>query len=232
MIFMIGVALIVSLILAIIYLTHQSSGSKKSREEFLRDLQQYVEGRQEVISAEDGSFRIIYDLENVEFFFEDIFVKGFSQEGINKAFLKVATKTPITMSFLERDSNQKIITGEVRLASRMSKEADQSAAMVVIPKVLKEFKVYSSHPNIANKFLEDKKVVGILSTFKNSDQRGFPSLSFRVSDGVIILEFSLGPAFRPNLQNLRTNVASIEDFSDKLLYLAQVLDRLYDKDQH
>ena len=73
--------------------------------------------------------------------------------------------------------------------------------------------------------LEDPKVAAIFSEFKNFDTRGYPFMSLRFFDGVMILEFYENIIYKPNLPTIMGSVSNIENNIKKLLYILRKLEK-------
>jgi len=95
---------------------------------------------------------------------------------------------------------------------------------VKVPKQLKDFNIYASNVAVANKILDNSKIISIFSSFKNQNRLGHPVLSLRITDGLIVLEFSSVVTYKPSLNDLHDNPTSIETYLDKLLVIAKELE--------
>jgi hypothetical protein len=81
---------------------------------------------------------------------------------------------------------------------------------------------------MVNEFFGDYKIVDIFADFKNL-QTGHPILPLRVQDGIISLEFYPTLTMKPNIFDLQHGVANIEQYLDKMLFLAKQIEILHQK---
>ncbi len=214
----------VGLLGVLIFLSGYFSSQKKTRDQFLKELANLLGGKLEPIADLDNSYRISFNFENHDFTFDDIEEKGFTVT-INKALLKVSTPTKFNLTFIEQEEKA-TMRSSIVLASQIEEENVSAVAKVNLPKSLKGLKVSTNDPLLANRLLDDSKVANIFSGFKNLDVRGYPSVSLKIVDGIISLEFGLLATFRPSLTELRSHIAQLENYLDILLFLVEKLKKL------
>ena len=219
----ITVVVIIALMSGIVFVSSKGAVKHKTREDFLQDLIKHVEGKFEPLADPKGACKIRFTFENKEFVYEDTFSKGFSDVLTNKVFFKIQTLSRVNLSFTERRKNQKIITGDIVIASQI-KDEGPGKEVVKSPKGLEEFEIHTNSAAIVNRFLRNEKVAGILMKFKNHDQRGQPSMLFKMINGEMIFEFDAVGAFKPSLAVLKSNIALIENYLDAMCLLVDVME--------
>ena len=213
------VLLILLFLGGIILLGVKSPFEKKTREQFLQELAGFLEGTFESLGDEvyGRSFRLLFRFGGEEFIFEDLEKQGF-RDKVYVAYLKVKTPSKLTLTFTEKRRSMRIRT-DIFMASEISTQQAEDHVLLQVPKYLKDLKVSTNDPVVANKLFEDKKAAAVFRQFKNVDSRGYPFLSIGIVDGTVILEFHSVKAFNPSLSNLWADIASIEDYLDKNEFL-------------
>jgi len=196
---------------------------KKTREQFLKELANFLEGVVEPIEdrAYENSFMIRFEFEGEKFVYEDLEKSGFKDK-FYFAHLKVKTPSKLTLTFAGKKRSMKI-RSDIFIASDVSTQQDAARIQLQIPAHLKDLNVYTNDKVIANHFLEDKKVASIFKQLKNTDMRGNSFLPVEIVDGMVTLEFSSETTYRPNLPALKSDIPTIEDYSDKLMVLVRKL---------
>jgi len=207
----------------IILLSGKSSNKKKTREQFLKELAEFLEGTLEPIEDEtyENSFRIRFQYSNEDFIYEDLERPGF-KENVNMAYLKVEVPGGLTLKFEEKKHSTTIRT-DIFIASEISTQSEQKNYKIQVPKQLKHLNVVTSDPVIANRLFEDKKISSILKEFKNTDTLGRPFLSIGIINGVVTLEFHPRDIYYPNLTALYADVSSIDHYLSKLMVITRKL---------
>ncbi len=213
--------IVIALLGGIIYFSH-GRGSKKTREEFLQEFTQFVEGTIETIPEQENSFRIHFVFENENFIYEDVQEKSFGDD-FNRGFLKCQTPCPLNLYFIEKERMDKVVAKDILFASKIVEKSAAEKKKVKVPASLKAFAVSTNHVSSSDELLEDDKIVKIFIDFKNADLRGSPFLSLKILEGMVTLEFHPSITVKPNLPDIHNNVASIENFASKLLPLIKKL---------
>ena len=85
-------------------------------------------------------------------------------------------------------------------------------------------KPFTNYPVRTNEMLKDKKIASFFCELKNIDSRGCPSIALKIIDGVISLEFYSSKMFKPSLDVLKNDIASIENYLEKMLTIVKKLD--------
>jgi hypothetical protein len=194
-----------------------------SRPDFLEKLRQFMEGRLDPIPESPNAFRITFTFQKRPFVYEDIFMPGFKGM-VNKGYLKLQTNSMFTMTLSEK-KEKKLIQPDIVMMSNVTEIEDPVTRNVSIPEALKEFRVHASDSDKATRIFRDGKIAKIFVEFKNMDTRGYPISAVRIVDGQLILEFNPSARFNPNLIALYRDVAVIEDFANKLILLADKIER-------
>lgn len=210
---------IVVLVVGILFAAGKWPFKKKSRGDFLKALSKLVDGNIEPILERSDSFRIKYNLDGVNFTFEDIQDRGF-RAPINKAYLKVKTGQPFDLYFTSKEGSKKFGYNIV-LASQVPLESERQKVKVELPRELSVFDVVTNNPVKAIALFEDERIVDLFLNYKNQDNEGYIFISLKIVIGEIVLEFHPVGGLKPNLLSLYKNIPNIENYSDQLLMLYQ-----------
>ena len=207
----------------IILLSGKWFSKKKTREQFLKEFAEFLEGTLEPIEDEiyKNSFRIRFKYSNEDFIFEDLEKPGF-KENINMAYLKVEVPSKLTLKFEEKQQST-TIRKDIFIASEVSAQSARKNYKVQVPKHLEHFNIIASDQIMANRLFEDRKVSGILKEFRNTDTFGHPFLSIEIINGVMTLEFYSGNIHYPNLTALYADISSIDHHLNKLMVIVRKL---------
>ena len=208
----------------IVFVANRSSVPKKDRKGRLKELTQLVEGHMEGIPGERACYRVKFDFEGYAFVFEDLVEQGM-EDLLNRACLKVSTKARFSLDFTEKERTLRI-TADVVIVSEIKDVPLVPKIKVTPPPELGNLEIFTDDPAMVNEFFKQRKVVKIFKAFQNKDNRGFVFNALRIKDGVVILEFYANSTFQPNLDVFWHNIYSIEDYADRLLFIARVMDRL------
>lgn len=195
---------------------------EESREQFLKDMVDFLEGTLETSGEHDASSRISFNYEGSDFVFEDIEMTGFKDVTF-KGYLRLQTKTKLTLSFLEK--KQKGFKSGSSFRTSHSDNRSLKSEDIVLPKGLDMMSVTTNAPEKVSLLLKDRQVVKILKKFKNKVSRGFETISLKVTNGMLILEFEEIDTFNPSLSKLRKKPESIEAYVVLLRDLAQKIDQ-------
>ncbi len=213
------VIIIVAAVAGIILLSGKTPLRRKTREEYLRELAQFLEGQLSPLEGFENSFKILFQSAGRAFEFQDIEEKGFAGPG-HKAFLRTKTDSHLTISFTE--AARPTIRSNIVQASQIGEEEGSS---LIIPRELKEFKIFTNNVKQANALFFDEKILDIFVNFKQLDPRGHSVVPFRVQDGWLSLEFFSGVEMQPSLFDLQHSVAKIEDYLKDFLFLAKAIEK-------
>ena len=208
----------------IIFVANRSAVPKKDRKGRLQELARFVEGRMEEIPGKRACYRVAFDFEGYPFVFEDLVEQGMD-DLLNRAFLKVPTKARFSLDFTEKERTLRI-TADVVIVSEIKDAPIVSKIKVVTPPALGDLEIFTDDPAMVNEFFKRRKIVKIFQTFQNKDNRGFVFNALRIKDGMVMLEFYANSTFQPNLDVFWHNIYSIEDYAEKLLFVAKTIDRL------
>lgn len=219
------IVLLVLLILgAAVLFSGGSSHKKKSRESYLEELAEFLQGTLEPIEGPDykGSYRVRFKFEGEDFVFENIEAMGFKDK-VYKYYLKVKTPYKLTLTFAEKKRSTRIRT-DIFIASEVSTQQVDQKVYLQVPHYLNDLLVSTNNPTHANKFFDDKKISGIFKSLKNIDARGgYSYISLKIIEGMIILEFHAEKTLKPNIADIWANISSIEDYLEKIIVLVKRL---------
>ncbi len=227
----IAVIVIVLLVGGIVYFSLTVSGRKKTREQFLRELAEFMEGSLESFHGPDqpNAFRVVFDFEGEKFIYEDLEEVSF-HEKLFKGYLKSQIGTPLDLYFTEKEKSEKIIQPGTHFQSPKSVgQSFKEKIKVDMPKILRHFNVYTNHAEDTNSLLADDKVARVFAEFKNADSRGRSFLSLRILHGEIILDFYSAGNYTPSRSDLMNNVASMENYVKKFLLIIKRIKEIEQK---
>jgi len=218
------ILIFVILVAGIILLSGKSPlKKKKTREQFLQELAEFLEGTLEPIEDDDysNSFMIRFKYSGEDFVFEDIEKKGFKDK-VYIAYLRVTAQSRLTLTFTEKERSTKIRT-DIFIASDISSQQAERTVQLQVPKHLKDLKVFTNDATAANELFENGKISSIFKQFKSKDSRGYSLMPIEIVEGVVTLEFYSEKMLKPNLSILYDNVTSIDGFLDKLVLFVHEL---------
>jgi hypothetical protein len=220
-ILMVAIALV-----GIIVLSAKSPFQKTTREQFLEQLAQFLEGTLEPILEEgyEHCYRIKFNFEDEEGVYEDLEKKGFKAK-VYSAYLKIKTPSQLTLTFTEKKHSMKI-RSDIFIASEVSSQTVEKRVRLQVPDYLSDLNVSANDAVTANALLEDIKIAGVLKRMKNVDDRGYSFLSIGIIDGIVSMEFHAQSSFKPNLTALRNDMASIDDYLDDMMIIVRKLKQL------
>lgn len=227
MMIIIGVVSII-LVAGICFLNKGNTGNKIPRKEYLEQLCKYTEGKLEIAEDWGDSFRVSYEFDGRDFVFEDRFIKGF-KHALYRGFLKTKIKSIFFLAFTYHVKNITVHSDIVIMSKLEGQRIDQKDR-VMVPPELKNFEVFTNEIKTANELLMDKKFVGILKEFISINAQGTPFISLKIIDSEIILDFHEYAASKPSLEGLKTSIPSIENYTEKILYIAKKVDEFASKE--
>ncbi len=212
---MIWIVIIVVILLAgIILLNSNILFRRPTLEQFLQSLAKFLEGKLRPIEGLSESFQVDFFFEGQPFVYEDVPDRGFKEEA-RKGYLKTRVHADFTLYFTEKPRSTTIKT-DLLISSQIADGPVRPDVSVVLPPSLKGLNVQTNHVRLANKLLANAKIVDILLEFRNVDSRGYPSMSWRIMEGVMMLEFHPAPGKIPNYHDLRGHISSVEDYLEGL----------------
>ena len=115
---------------------------------------------------------------------------------------------------------------DVFISSRIPDGPTRPDAWVALPPSLRGLDVQTNNIRLANKFLANAKIVDILLEFRNIDSRGSPSMSWRIMDGMMTLEFHPAGGKIPNYHDLTGRISSIEDYLEEFVKIIRFFKEL------
>ena len=220
------------LVLGIIYLNREPSSVSMPREQYLVELERYLEGKVERLPDLPQSYRINFMYSDRNFIYEDVFEKGFSGDSY-KVFLRASTSSAFTLYFIQRERKDRILTGEHPFSPDPGKnDLAEETPKLKLPRSLNMFNVQTNNMGWVNKLLVHRKASRVFAEFKNVDSRGSPFNSLKILDGQIVLEFHSKPVFYPNVYGLYKSISSIEDYLDKLVVVIQAIKEISEEKPH
>lgn len=222
---MFWIVIIVCVLLAGIILLNSNVFSRKpTREQFLQSLEKLLEGKLRPVDGQPGGMQIDFFFEGQSFAYEDVPDRGFKEEA-RKGYLKTRVHKDFTLYFTEKPRSTTIKT-DVLISSKIADGPVRPDVSVVLPPSLKGLNVQTNHIQLANKLLANTKIIDILLEFRNVDSRGYPSMSWKIVDGMMILEFHPAPGKIPNYHDLTGRVSSIEDHLEELAKIVRFFKEL------
>lgn len=212
---MVWIVIIVFVLLAGIILLNSSILLRKpTLEQFLQSFAKLLEGKLRPVDGQPESFQVDFFFDGQSFVYEDVPDRGFKEEA-RKGYLKTMVHSDFTLYFTEKPRSTTIRTDLV-ISSQIADGPVRPDVSVVLPSSLKGLNVQTNNIRLANKLLANARIVDILLEFRNVDSRGYPSMSWRIVDGVMVLEFHPAAGKIPNYHELISRVSSIEDYLQEL----------------
>lgn len=215
---------IVIAIAVIVYLNMHGGGDKNQRTNYLRQLAKFFDSEVMPIPDAENSFRISFRYRERDWIYEDIEVStGRGVEHVGTFKLLIPTK--LKLSFTERSRTQ-IRSNVKSLEDVATSMWGTDAPQVKLPKPLQDFQTHTNNPGVANKLVNDDKVLKILLAYNNRDTRGHPVMSIHIHEGVISLEFHPNPNLKPSILELQHNVTEAEKYLQELKQIGDALQNL------
>lgn len=222
---MIWIIIIVVVLLAgIILLNSNVLSHKSTREQFLRSLEKLLEGKLRPVAGQPGGMQIDFFFEGQSFVYEDVPDRGFKEEA-RKGYLKTRVHADFTLYFTEKSRSTTIKT-DIFISSQIPDGPTRPDAWVALPPSLKGLDVQTNNIRLANKLLANAKIVDLLLEFRSIDSRGSPSMSWKIMDGMMILEFHPAGRKIPNYHDLTGRISSIEDYLEELVKIVRFFKEL------
>lgn len=217
---MIWTVIVIVVLLAGIVLLNSGIFQRQTREQFLQSLAEFLEGKLHPIEGQPENWQIDFVFEEQPFFYEDVFEHGFKGNE-RKGDLKTRVHDDFTIYFTEKPRSTTIKT-DLIISSNVPAGAPRPDAWVVLPPSLKGLNVQTNNIRLANKLLADKGIVEILLQFRSEDQRGYPSMSWKIVDGVMTLEFHHAEGKTPNYRTLTGRISCMDNYLEDMLKIVQV----------
>lgn len=214
--------IILALIGGIIYINRSSSNNIKTRDDFLAVLEKFLEGKREPYADYEDSHKIIFTFEGVDFTYEDVLIPGFKNEKVNKAYLKVKTNSSLTLVFEEKRKSVGTFRSDLSVFNKSGTSGGRSKLKV--PDKLRNFEIHTDELEVVEKIFQNQKGVKILNNYKNVDSRGYPFMSIKIHQGLIILQFSSEKRYTPNLGTIRDNIHIFEDHLKDMINLKRIIE--------
>lgn len=208
------VVIIVVLLAGIILLNSNVLSRKPTREQFLQSVEKFLEGKLRPVDGQPENFQVEFFFDGQSFVYEDVIDRGFKEEA-RKGYLKTRIHADFSLYFTEKPRST-TIKADVFISSQVPDGPARPDAWVVLPPSLKGLDVQTNHVRLANRLLADPKIVDVLLGFRSVDSRGYPSMSWKVADGVMILEFHPAEGKIPNYSDLTRCISSMEDYLGEL----------------
>lgn len=215
------ICVIVLLVLGIIILKGYRPGAKVSRNDYLTKFQGYVNGQKRVIEGRDNSYAVDFNFEGFQFSFEDIEDVGLNNTAY-KVMLKHKMDNNLSLGFMEKQINA-TVRSNILIVSDLPRNIEQDRIRLIVPDQFKDMQIYSDNTEMANKLLDDKKIVSIFLQYKNRDSRGKPLESLSITDGVITLQFHNSSILNPSLHTIQSELANLEYYLDDIMTIAKKL---------
>ena len=232
------VTIVLVLLTGIILLNSNILFHKETREQFLHALEKFLEGKLRPIDgqpadrlpprgeplAAGGGMQIDFLFEGQSFVYEDVPDRGFKEEA-RKGYLKTRVHADFTFYFTEKPRSTTMKT-DVFISSQIPDGPTRPDAWVALPPSLRGLDVQTNNIRLANKLLANAKIVDILLEFRNIDSRGSPSMSWRIMDGMMTLEFHPAGGKIPNYHDLTGRISSIEDYLEEFVKIIRFFKEL------
>lgn len=218
------VTIVLALLAGIILLKSNVLFHKATREQFLHAMEKFLEGKLRPIDGQPGGMQIDFFFEGQPFVYEDVIDRGF-KEAACKGCLKTRVHADFSLYFTEKPRST-TMKFDVLIASRIPDGPTLPDVRVVLPPSFKGLDVQTNNIRLANKLLANARSVDLLLEFRNIDSRGSPSMSWKIIDGMMILEFHPAGRKIPNYHDLTGRVSSIEDYLEELVKIVRFFKEL------
>jgi len=215
------VFVIVAIIGAIIFLSHNTESPEEAREKFLQKLAGYFESKVTVLEGEESVTVISFVSGGRDFIYEDIEDKTIEQDVYRQAFLKTQADSKLSLAFTEK--NRSTIRANITNIENLKNGWAQEAG-IVPPPSLAAFGLHANHAHMAQELMRDPRIEKIFSHYKNRGTRGDPIMSIEIKSGLIRLKFHPPGELVPNINTLQQNLSSIDGHLDAMLALAEILE--------
>ncbi len=213
------ISVICILLAAIVILNSNLGTPRQTQEQFLQSLTDFLEGTLRPIDGQPGGFQIEFFFQGQSFSYEDVPDRGF-KEAVRKGYLKTSVHKDFTLYFTEKPRSTTIKT-DVLIVSRIPNEPIRPDNRVMLPPSFEGLDVRTNDFKLANRLFSSPKIIDILLGFRSVDSRGYPSMSWKVIDGVMILEFHPAERKVPNYHDLTRRVPVMEDYLEGLSKIVQ-----------
>lgn len=215
------IILIVIVFAAGIFLFTQASGvSSKTREEYLAEMANYLEGVLEPMEGQKESYQIKFKFDGFDVVYEDHILPGF-RSPVNRAHIKIKQSGTLVLTFHERTQSQKIVSGKISMIHKV--DVNEQRQSLKIPEKFKGFAIHTNNIERMNKIFSDQKFMAVLSKFKNTDSRGYLFMAVRLLDGEITLDLHNENRYYPSLLVIRKNLHLMEDPIKDAIEISKIL---------
>ena len=222
---MVWIIIIVLVFLAGIILLNSNVPSREpTREQFLRSMEKILEGKLRPVEGQPENFQIDFFFEGQAFVYEDVIDRGF-KEAARKGYLKTRIHADFSLYFSEKPRSTTMKT-DVFISSQIPDGPTRPDAWVALPPSLKGLDVQTNNIRLANKLLANPKIVDVLLEFRSVDSRGYPSMSWKIMDGLMILEFHPAERKIPSYHDLTSRISSIDDYLEELTKIVRFFKEL------
>jgi len=202
----------------IILLSDKTPLKKKTREKYLNELNEFLEGKLAALEDYRNSYHISFSYKEREFEFLDIENEGF-KGSTYKGYLRTKTKSKLIINFTEKARTT--IRTDIVKASEISKE---TISTVDVPRNLKMFNIYTNDIRKTNKLFHDHKFLDALTKYKHKNDRSCPVIPVKIQEGFLALEFYSDVTRKPSLYDIRHNVTEIDSYLDNLIVLVGAIE--------
>lgn len=212
------IALSVVFILALLVISFPIAGKDKDREQFLREMADFLEG--DIIKENDSLSKISFVYKNHPFVYEDIVKYDLGQK-YHKGFIKAKIQSPLVLFLIEKE-RQDALTAEGLLYVDPQKQ--KRVEIFDLPEELSRMRVFTSDPFKARKVLNDQNVLKMLIQMKNIDYRGAESVPVKIVENMVSVEvYSKGPR-KPNLVMFKNDPSMMDEHLRRMIVIADKVD--------
>jgi hypothetical protein len=209
--------------IALLALTFGFHGKEFSRDQFLKKIAERVDGEVVPLPGETNAFKIPFQVDNFDFWYEDRESVGFGEPTL-KGYLKASTRSPFTVQFTELEKTHTIKSDIVMASKIEAADARTAEGPLLLPGGFEGYTIYTNNTAMAKHLFKNKDVTAIFRSYQNN-VRGAKMLSLKILDGEVILEFSPLAGFKPSLPALQTDPSTIEDYTDQILTVVKAVQK-------
>ncbi|MCB9771418.1 MAG: hypothetical protein H6754_02575 [Candidatus Omnitrophica bacterium] len=218
------IVIIISVVLlGILIVVAVVAPTKVRHSDYVNKMAHFFEGQVEPIPDNENSFRVRFNYRGYECIYEHVDLPGLQKGSASQiGYIKLKSPSKLSLSFTERSRTQ-IRSNAQSLEDVAKSRWGSSQGQVRLPPSLLDFHVYSNNPELANKLLNDAKIVKVFNSYKNRDSRGHPVLSIGIMEGVVALEFHAPGELKPSILELQHNVTAAEVYLREMIVLVDAI---------
>jgi hypothetical protein len=193
---------------------------KQSRPQFLKELENFLEGKMEPADDKKNGYKITFSIDGVEMVYEDFPEVGFEDQAF-RGCLRCPIGFKYTVNFTEKERKRSLGSGMVTVSDKSTDMALQERVYVKFPEKLNMFNVFTDNVELTNAILFDRECLDLFIKYKNIDATGYPIMSLRIINGEVLLDFHSIGSLKPSIDEIRSDKAKMDGYIDDVKKLVQ-----------